>query len=155
MLRFICDEMLLRLGKWLRAAGYDTDMAATGIADRALLAQAKGEGRILLTRDRKISEMKGADGRVLLLHGNQLETWVLQLAGELRPDWLYRPFSRRLRCNSELLPGPARGAFVPAYVQEEHHAVYHCPRCSRSYWHGGHVQRMRCQLERWHTMYPP
>jgi uncharacterized protein len=32
-LRFLCDEMLRGLGRWLRAAGYDTVIADGGIAN--------------------------------------------------------------------------------------------------------------------------
>jgi len=152
---FLCDEMLVRLGKWLRVAGYDADIATAGIPDRALLAQAKREGRILLTRDRKIPDMKGAGDTVLLLDGNTMDAWLSQMADEVHPDWLYRPFSRCLRCNVALKSGAAEGACLPSYVQTEHHAVYHCSCCGQSYWHGGHVRRMRRQLERWHAMYSP
>src|SRR5689334_350075 len=38
-LRLMCDEMLLRLGRWLRAAGYDTAFAAGGADDAALIAR--------------------------------------------------------------------------------------------------------------------
>lgn len=50
--RFLCDEMLLGLAKWLRAAGYDTTVAKAGLTDRELLQEAVTEDRILLTRDR-------------------------------------------------------------------------------------------------------
>lgn len=35
--RLLCDEMLIRLGRWLRAAGYDTAIATARGADRALV----------------------------------------------------------------------------------------------------------------------
>ena len=35
----MCDEMLLRLGRWLRAAGYDTAIAEGGMEDPALIAR--------------------------------------------------------------------------------------------------------------------
>ncbi len=33
--RFLCDEMLTRLARWLRAAGYDTVMLEIGESDGA------------------------------------------------------------------------------------------------------------------------
>ena len=33
-LRFLCDEMLAGLGRWLRIAGYDTAIARRGRRDR-------------------------------------------------------------------------------------------------------------------------
>src|SRR5438128_10712908 len=50
--RLYCDEMLARLGRWLRAAGYDTAIAAGGLPDAALIARCAAEARILVTRDR-------------------------------------------------------------------------------------------------------
>ena len=38
--RFLCDEMLVGLGRWLRIAGYDTAIADRGRRDRDLVEQA-------------------------------------------------------------------------------------------------------------------
>ena len=71
-LRFLCDEMLLRLGRWLRASGYYTVLAEAGQPDRALVEQACHEGRWLLTRDRKMAEHRRGEGWLVLpaAHGN-------------------------------------------------------------------------------------
>jgi uncharacterized protein len=53
--RLLCDEMLTGIGRWLRAAGYDTAIAASGASDDDLLAQARAEGRVLLTCDRALA----------------------------------------------------------------------------------------------------
>ncbi|RFA27009.1 hypothetical protein CAI21_15770 [Alkalilimnicola ehrlichii] len=37
--RLLCDEMLLRLARWLRAAGYDTALAVSGMQDRAVFGK--------------------------------------------------------------------------------------------------------------------
>ena len=55
MPRFLCDEMLRGLGRWLRAAGYDTVIAGGGIPDRALAARCAEEDRVLLTKDRQLA----------------------------------------------------------------------------------------------------
>ena len=39
-LRLLCDEMLAGLGRWLRLAGYDTEIAERGCRDRDILEQA-------------------------------------------------------------------------------------------------------------------
>jgi uncharacterized protein with PIN domain len=48
--------MLHGLGRWLRAAGYDTVTAAGGLSDRALAARCAEEGRVLLTKDRRLAK---------------------------------------------------------------------------------------------------
>jgi uncharacterized protein len=47
--------MLTGIGRWLRAAGYDTVIAAGGASDADLLAQARAESRVLLTCDRGLA----------------------------------------------------------------------------------------------------
>jgi uncharacterized protein with PIN domain len=47
--RFLYDEMLKGLGRWLRAAGYDTVIAAGGLPDRVIAARCAEEDRVLLT----------------------------------------------------------------------------------------------------------
>ncbi len=69
-MRFLCDEMLHGLGRWLRAAGYDSRIAEMGAADADLLRQALSEGRLLLSGDRKLLEYRGAGRAVLWLEAN-------------------------------------------------------------------------------------
>lgn len=147
---FLCDEMLAGLGKWLRVAGYDTRIAEPGTADRELLAVARAEGRLLLTRDRKMLERKGAAGTVFLIETCGLQSWVATLRRELGVNWLYRPFSRCLLCNGELAagPGPYAGQ-IPADMARDDIAAFHCPHCGKAFWAGGHVERMRRKLEAW------
>jgi hypothetical protein len=42
VMRFVCDEMLRGLGRWLCAAGYDTAIAEGGLPDRILAARCRG-----------------------------------------------------------------------------------------------------------------
>jgi len=53
--RFLCDEMLAELARWLRIAGYDAAQAERGLADRQILDQAIAEGRLMLTREEWLS----------------------------------------------------------------------------------------------------
>lgn len=150
MQRFLCDEMLARLGRWLRAAGYDTVIAGPGLDDRTLVAQALSEGRRLLTRDRKMLEFRGAADTVLLLANGDMDTWASELSRRLGVDWLYDPFCRCLNCNALLRPGPGDYAGqLPAYVPAEAIPCFHCPACAKAFWLGGHTQRMRRRLARW------
>jgi len=53
--RFLCDEMLHGLGRWLRAAGYDTVIVAGGLSDRVRATCCAEEDRVLLTKDRHLA----------------------------------------------------------------------------------------------------
>ncbi|MDQ6958645.1 MAG: DUF5615 family PIN-like protein [Mariprofundaceae bacterium] len=93
-MKLLCDEMLMRLGRWLRAAGYDTAIAHSGSADREIVAQVVREGRLLITCDRRMAEHKRAASRLILLETRSLHEQAREVAGRLHIDWMYRPFSR-------------------------------------------------------------
>ena len=56
-LRFMADEMLGKLAKWLRTIGYDT-VYYTGGGDSALVQQALAEDRVILTGDSHLVKRK-------------------------------------------------------------------------------------------------
>ena len=145
--RFLCDEMLSGIGRWLRSAGYDTAIPARGSDDADLLAQARREGRVLLTRDKRLAD---ADPSALLIASGAIDEQAIELKRALGVDWRLAPFTRcsvdntplqpagsadllRMPDESRLLPGP--------------HQV--CRTCGRVYWPGSHVRRMSARLERW------
>ncbi len=149
--KFLVDEMLQRLGRWLRAAGYDTVVAINAIPDYYLLRQAIDENRLLLTRDRKLMEHRRAPGNVILLTCNSLEECVQALTQQLHIDWQHKPFSRCLVCNTPLLDAtPDQIRRAPASVHERDLPALYCPRCNQVFWEGSHVKRMRHQLVSWH-----
>ncbi len=149
-MKFLVDEMLQRLGSWLRAAGYDTVIARDGRDDYALLRQAIDEDRLLLTRDRELARHRRAPGRVLLLECDGLDDCIRELSEKLDIDWLHRPFHRCLVCNTELVPADeAARARIPERARERSEDAWYCPVCRKVYWEGSHVDRMRKRLEAW------
>ena len=147
--RFLCDAMFARLGRWLRAAGYDTAIAVGHERDRALVLRARREGRLLLTRDRRILTIRGAPATTLLLSQDHVDACVAELNRRLKLDWRHNPFSRCLVCNVELEPAGAERSERLAAIPEGRGEVSACPSCERLYWEGDHVRRMRARLERW------
>ena len=150
---FLVDEMLMRLGRWLRAAGYDAQMLAPGTNDAAWVATADREGELLITRDRKMELYRDACGFVICLHANDTEGCVRELAERIAIDWLYAPFSRCLACNARLVAGDADAwRKVPAFSRRLIDRVWRCAGCGQIYWHGSHVRRMHHQLVRWQRL---
>ena len=142
--------MLKRLGRWLRAAGYDTLIQENGGADRLMLQVARREGRLLITRDHKLMEFRGAADTVILLHSNTLQECIAELTRRVQLDWLYRPFSRCLICNTVLVEADAEAwSQLPTESRLHAHKLLSCSRCARVYWEGGHVRRMRARLAVW------
>ncbi len=146
----LCDQMLARLGRWLRAAGYDTAIQDQATTDRALLERALGEGRLLITRDRKLAEFRQAPGAVLVLAGNRLADSARELTERTAIDWLHRPFTRCLLCNALLAPAPAEArARLPEGARALAADATWCPACDKIFWPGSHARRMRAHLEAW------
>lgn len=146
--RLLCDEMLHRLGRWLRAAGYDTAIAGGGLADREVLALAAAEARVLVTRDQALAAR--ARVSVVGLGSDDLDACAGELRTRLGIDWLRAPFSRCLVDNTPLVPATAADRErLPAGVWAPDQGVTACPSCGRLYWPGGHERRMRARLAGW------
>ncbi len=150
-MRFVCDRMFARLGRWLRAAGHDTVLAPEAWADRQIVAWAAAEGRVVLTRDRKMLELReAAGGHVWVLRADTLDAAARELAAEHGLDWLRAPLTRCLVDNTPIaLAGPDALALIPEGARKTATEVWRCPSCQRLYWEGGHAHRMRQRLEAW------
>jgi len=153
-MKFLCDEMLAGLARWLRAAGYDADMGAAGMADRQLVRRAQTQGRTLLTRDRDLLLIKDAARCTMLLQSESLDDWAHELQQVHGIDWLKRPFSRCLLCNVELVDADDDAlARMPEDTRTRPGPFKSCPQCGRGYWPGSHVKRMMARLKQF-AAYP-
>jgi len=145
--RFICDEMLGTLAKWLRILGFDTEYAK-GMDDTDILNKAENEGRILITRDRELH------GRAIkrkipamYLSNADLKEDLSEVLKEHPPD-PDLSMSRCTVCNApieEIEREDARGK-VPEGVFERQERFWRCPKCGRYYWEGSHWENMRVFL---------
>jgi uncharacterized protein with PIN domain len=146
-LRFVCDEMLSGLGRWLRIAGYDTAIAERGRRDRELVEQAHAQERILLTRDRRLVEIRRANDRTIVLECDGIDACAYELTQRLSLDWNRDPLSRCTLCNTRLELADHRFLdTLPLRIRTLGSTVNVCPRCGRLYWEGSHVRRMRTRL---------
>jgi uncharacterized protein with PIN domain len=148
-LRLLCDEMLSRLGRWLRAAGYDTAIAESGSTDAVLLEWCRREDRTLLTRDRHLAGIAEREVSVLALNTGNVGAQALALRQALGIDWLYAPFTRCVVDNAPLAPVPAEMVHQVPLSRAAGGPLYICPTCRRLYWPGGHVRRMQARLAEW------
>ncbi|MHC4547364.1 MAG: Mut7-C RNAse domain-containing protein [Planctomycetota bacterium] len=144
-LRFFCDDHLRRLARWLRAAGYDVAWEPA-IADAALLARARAEGRLVLTLDRALAGRRGHELCLLPSHDPLEQLRYLQRRFDL--DLLARAFTRCPVCNRELEAAAAGEIEIPARVRATCARFWRCPGCARTYWEGDHVRHMRERFRR-------
>jgi uncharacterized protein len=144
-MRFLCDEMLVRLARLLRAAGYDTYLASGGEKDAALLHIAREEGRIVLTRDRRLAE--AAEPESVLIDGRGAEAEAQSLSRNVVLDWDFAPFTRCVMDNARLRDASeAEIGRMPKQAQALPGPFRTCPACGRLYWPGSHVRRMSERL---------
>ena len=147
MLKFICDDNLGKLAKWLRALGYDTLFQLT-IEDGEMISLALRENRIILSRDTKLSRFKIRENYLLIQSENPLEQ-LKQVMDHFKlkiEEDLF--FSRCLVCNQSLQKvekEKIKKRLYPYVYQTQENFVY-CSVCDRIYWAGTHVERMTKRL---------
>jgi len=147
-MRLLCDEMLARFARWLRAAGHDTVLAEPGTSDDALLARAGAEDRLLVTKSRELAGRAGSRG--VLIRGESADEEAMSLSAKVPADWRLAPFTRCVMDNAELRPArPEELARLPERARGLPGPFNLCPACGRLYWPGSHVRRMAARLERW------
>jgi uncharacterized protein with PIN domain len=140
--------MLKRLGRYLRAAGYDTAIIEPGVSDDLTIQQAEEEDRILLTCDRELAGRVGH--RAILLPSNGLDNAAQGLGRAVPINWHYAPFSRCLVDNNLVVPASDEDRQrLPPRARQVGGEVMLCEECGRLYWPGSHVRRMQAKLESW------
>lgn len=146
--RWLVDEMLGRLARYLRFVGCDT-VYARGSTDDDLLARARREGRVLLTRDRQLSH-RGPNA-FLIESPHLADQWRA-----VRATWPTVPtepsFDRCSHCNGLLevrAPEGLSSSLVPPKVRDGNVAVYGCRDCGHLYWVGSHTRRIRERIHAW------
>lgn len=148
--RFLCDEMLGHLCRYLRAAGYDTLLANGGTSDAELLRQCHAEGRHFLTQDALVREHKAAHNIALILPHANLDQLAAMVGTHYQLDWINHAFSRCLVDNTPLVVADAAAtARAPQDARRPDEPLCHCPLCDRVYWRGSHYKRMRAKLLAW------
>jgi uncharacterized protein with PIN domain len=148
-MKFLCDQMLSRLGKWLRIAGYDTSIVEEeGLSDLNVLDQALSENRLLITRDRHFLQMKKAAPILIYLRSNDFLSCREELNHHIPIDWLYAPFSRCLNCNMPLERVIEESLKdIPEKIRQQKNNFWFCSNCRKFFWEGSHTDKMLGELK--------
>jgi len=150
--RWLADEMLGRLARYLRFVGEDTAWVRD-LDDEEVVRQAEREERFLLTRDRRLAER--VPNSLLLSSPDIGEQWR-----SLRHRFPTLPsevkFVRCSLCNGRLAPyHPSGDRPLPAGVPEDRVLgglpLYQCGSCGHLYWEGSHTSDIRRRLRTWST----
>ncbi len=145
--RFLLDCHLGRLTAHLRMLGFDC-LYQNDYEDTQMAEILQREGRILLTRDRRLLMRKVVQHGYCLRSLEPLEqlTEVIQrfnLADK------FHPFHRCLRCNHPLEPVD-KSAILDRLepLTKKYFDEFHlCPACGQVYWKGSHYERMQKVIE--------
>lgn len=144
--KFIADCHLGKLTKYLRLMGIDT-LYFPHIEDDALIVMANDEDRIILTRDRSLSERKNAP--VFFLEPKATEAQLKTLIEHYKLKDNPAPFSRCIVCNAPLQVIEKEKVIesLPTKVKKYFDYFEYCPSCERIYWQGDHYRHMMEFLE--------
>ncbi len=140
--------MLGRLAVWLRLIGCDATCEPQ-LTGRALLRHARHDGRMVVTRDRRLLRECNTPP-ILFIDSNHFRDQLRQVVSACAIDPLAHIFTRCSRCNAAVAPmskESARGQ-VPEYVFTTQERFVRCPRCQRIYWPATHYDRVRDDLRR-------
>jgi len=149
--KFIVDRNVGKLARWLRLMGYDTRFFDGG-DDAELVAIAKTEGRVILSRDTQIMKRRlitGGQIKAVLIQSDQPGEQIRQVIDTLNLDSRFRPFTICLECNQPLVERAKDEVkeLVPPYVFKTQDQFMQCPNCRRIYWRGTHWRAMTKKLE--------
>jgi uncharacterized protein with PIN domain len=146
-LRFVADKMLGRLVRWLRIIGQDVTYGPH-LTGNGLIRAARKEGRVILTRDRRLAKKKDLPEH-LLLDSDGFREQLKQVIQAYQLDPLSAILTRCAECNSllESMPKEKVKEKVPAYVFATQEKFSVCRSCQRIYWPATHPQKMLEELK--------
>ena len=143
-MKFLCDQMLGTLAKWLRIYGFDTFYADSEITDDELLDISEKENRCLITRDKElIIRSKKKNLETIQLNTTDLDEQLACVLKRVKID-KKKILSRCTLCNSVLkvIKKEEVKNKVPIKVFENNEKFWFCQKCDKIYWTGTHSDKM-------------
>lgn len=152
-LRFLLDEQLGKLARWLRIIGQDAAYQ-NAIPDDELLERAAAEGRIILTRDHRLPDRARRAGladrvTIVVLAENYPALQLREVFQMYRDRLQVSVFSRCPVCNAATIPESKDRVEneVPPFVFATQTEFTRCPQCRRVYWQATHRSRVNTVLK--------
>jgi len=150
-IKFIADNNVSKLARWLRLIGYDT-LLFKEKDDGQMIKMALNENRVILTKDTQFMKRRLVTNgtlKTINIKQDDPKLQVHEVIKTLNLNYHFKPFSLCLECNQVLI---ARGkedvkSLIPAHVFETQTQYTECPACHRIYWPGTHWQAMVKKLQ--------
>jgi uncharacterized protein with PIN domain len=138
--RFLLDVHLGALARRMRLLGLDTAYR-NDADDGALVAQAAGQRRVLLTQDRGLLRRRALAAGAYV-RGDRPDDQLLDVLD--RFDLALTPWSRCLACNGilERVEKQQVQHLLEPGTRRSYTQFSRCQTCGRPYWRGAHAQRL-------------
>ena len=145
--RFILDNHLGRLAAYLRMLGFDC-LYRNDYQDEELAETAEQEGRILLSRDRRLLMRNAVRYGYCLRSLDSLEQ-LMEVIRRFDLASRVTPFHRCLRCNHPLEPVAKEAVLdrLEPLTRLFFDEFQICPACKQIYWKGSHYEKMQKLIE--------
>jgi len=136
--------MLARLARWLRLLGADV-RCEPALGGAELLRLAREDGRILLTRDKRLRTARD----VYLVTSDRFRDQLCEVLARFPFDTRRSAFTRCSHCNYKLgeVSRELVRRRVPPFVYASHDRFAQCPGCGRVYWAATHPERILGELK--------
>jgi uncharacterized protein len=150
--RFITDQNVGKLTKFLRLLGFDT-IFFIGESDTQMVQRALEDNRVILTRDTHIPKRRlvtSGKVKVVLIKSDNIDDQIQQVINELNLAGIIKSFILCLECNRPLSVRTKEEITgkVPPYVFQNQRDFMECSECRRIYWKGTHWQAMIKKMEK-------
>lgn len=143
-MKFLCDQMLGTLAKWLRIYGYDTFYANSEMDDSKLLEISKNENRVLITRDKNLIQIAQKEKiKTIEIRTTDLDEQIKIVISNFKIDKT-KILSRCILCNvevEEIKKIDVKGK-VPERIYNFNKKFWICIKCNKIYWQGSHYKKM-------------
>ncbi len=143
-MKFLCDQMLGTLAKWLRIYGFDTFFARNDVDDVELLNIAKNENRILITRDKELIQVARRENlKTIKVETTDIDEQIKAVLNNVEID-KSQVLTRCLLCNALIEEIKKNGIKdkVAERVFENNDKFWFCKKCDKIYWKGTHYDKM-------------
>lgn len=144
--RFMVDVNLGKLARRLRRFGFDSAYG-NRLGDDEVVARARDEKRIILTRDRRLLFRKAVT-HGYWVRADDPDAQLEEVMQRLDLGAQIEPFKRCLECNGLIEPVERERVWaeLEPLTRRYFREFYRCPDCRRIYWEGSHVDNMSAAM---------
>ncbi|UCF49447.1 MAG: Mut7-C RNAse domain-containing protein [Thermoplasmatales archaeon] len=143
-MKFLCDQMLGTLAKWMRIFGFDTFYANGEIDDKELIDICSKENRILITRDKILIQIARRENlKTIDINTIDIDEQIKKVISDREID-LKKVLSRCILCNTavdEIKKDEVKDKVLKK-VYDNNEKFWLCKKCDKIYWKGSHYENM-------------